>query len=328
MNQKIYSLFIGLIITIALFSILLSQIELSDVIEILAKINPIYLIAGFISYAASYLLRAMRLHILLNKKVGVKELFSIVCIHNAALNIFPVRSGELSYIYLLNKRHKIAAGEGVASLIMIRILDFITISFLFFLFTFTFTSYDMPSNLMNAIKIISIILFFTILILLVFLRNCERFIDWLRIISIIMNINERHLINYLFRKMDEMSASFKKLTFDQFILSAILSIFIYTMVYLSILMIINAMGISIAFDLFLLASTFFMMTMIIPIQGIGGFGTMEGGWAVSFMIVGLAKEIAISSGIIMHIISILYIILLFIIGFIGLREKQLTIDNV
>lgn len=320
MNKKIYSIFVGLIITIALLSILLSQIKLNDVIEILTKINPIYLITGFISYAASYLLRAMRLHTLLNKKVGVRELFSIVCIHNAALNIFPLRSGELSYIYLLNKRHKITAGEGVASLIMIRMLDFITISFLFFLFIFT--SYNLPANLMIGIKIISIILFLTIFILLIFLRNYERFIEWLRIISIILNINDSHFINYLFRKMDEMSSSFKKLTFGQFFGSIIVSISIYIMVYFSILMIINAMGISIAFELFLLASTFFLMTMIIPIQGIGGFGTMEGGWAISFMIFGLAKEIAISSGIVVHIISILYIILLFIIGFIGLKENN------
>jgi len=326
MKKNIHFTIIAIIVTIVLFIILFSQIELKDIIEILKKINPLYLIAGFIPYIASYLLRAMRLHILLNKEVGVKKLFSIVCIHNAALNIFPVRSGELSYIYLLNKRHKIAIGEGVASLILIRIQDFIMISFLFFLFTFT--SYDLPTNLMNTIKIISLILVFTILVFLIFLRNCERFINWLKIISIILNINERHLINYLFRKMDEMSGSLKKITFNQVIWSTILSIFSYIMVYLSILMIINAMGISMALELFLLSSTFFMMTMIIPIQGIGGFGTMEGGWAISFMIFGLAKEIAISSGIIMHIISIIYIILLFIIGFIGLREKPLTIDNV
>ncbi|HEX7628673.1 MAG TPA: lysylphosphatidylglycerol synthase domain-containing protein, partial [Candidatus Methanoperedens sp.] len=120
----------------------------------------------------------------------------------------------------------------------------------------------------------------------------------------------------------EMSETFKKLTRRQFINSMIISIGIWIMLYSVLYMEIKAMGIDISLTPFLLASTFFLMTSIIPVQGIGGFGTLEGGWAISFMAVGIAKDIAISSGIIMHIISIIYLILIFIIGFTGLQEKQ------
>jgi len=63
------------------------------------------------------------------------------------------------------------------------------------------------------------------------------------------------------------------------------------------------------------------MISILPIQGIGGFGTLEGSWAISFMAMGVTKEAAISSGFVMHIISIIYLAILFIIGFTGLNKK-------
>lgn len=321
MSKRISYIFIAIIITITLLAILFSQIELMDVIEILNKIQPIYLVAGFILYAASYLLRALRIDILLNGEIGVKELFSIVCIHNMALNIFPARSGELSFIYLLNKRHKKSVVEGTVSLILIRILDFITVSILFFIFTFTV--HGLPANLMNVSKIIGFILIVIILFMLIFIRNSDRFVNGLRIVSIIFNINERQFVNYLFIKIDEMSTSFKKLTFDRFVWSIIVSLCIWALVYLTSFIIVKAMGINIIFESFMLALTFFFMTSMIPIQGIGGFGTFEGGWSISFMVVGVTKEVAISSGIIMHIISIIYLILLFIIGFTGLQEKQI-----
>lgn len=321
MNKKIYSILITIIITIALLTILFSQIELSDVIIILTRIKPIYIVAIFIFYAASYLLKAMRLHILLNREVGVKELFYIVCFHNMALNVFPARSGELSYIYLLNKRHNRTAGEGAASLITIRIIDVITIS-LFFYISIILT-HDLPPIVMNAIKMIGPFLFFMILFILTFIWNCDGFVNLLRNISIHFKVNNKKSINYIFNKLDEMSGTFKKLTHRQFVNCIIISICIWIMIYSGLYALIEAMGISVALESFLLASTFFLMTSIIPVQGIGGFGTLEGGWAISFMAVGVAKEVAISSGIIMHIISIFYLILLFIIGFIGLQEKQI-----
>lgn len=324
MNKRIFSIFTGIIITTGLFAILFSQIELNDVFEILKKIQPIYLVAGFIFYAACFFLRALRLHFLLNREISVKELFSIVCIHTMALNVLPARSGELSYIYLLKKLHKRTAGEGAASLITIRIMDIITISLFFFLSIIL--THDLPPIVMNAIKIIGIFLVFIILFILIFIWNCSRFVYAMRNISIYLKVNEKKSFYYIFNKLDEMSDTFNKLTRKLFIQSMIISFSIWILLYFGIYAQLEAMGISVVLAPFLLASTFFLMTSIIPIQGIGGFGTLEGGWALSFMAVGVAKDVAISSGIIMHIISIIYLILLFLIGYVGLKERQIS-DN-
>ena len=44
----------AVVITVALVAILLSQIQIADIITTLAGIDPLYLIAGFVLYVCSY----------------------------------------------------------------------------------------------------------------------------------------------------------------------------------------------------------------------------------------------------------------------------------
>ena len=320
MNRKIYSIFVAIIITIALLVILLSQIKLSDVVEILAKIKPAYLVIGFILYAFSYLLRALRFHILLNKEVGIKELFSIVSVHNMALNIFPARSGELSYIYMLKKRHDKNVGEGAASLLAARMFDIISISIIFF--TLAIMAHDIPDFMVKAIPIVGFLLFLIVSLLLTFMYQCSKFVGGVRNISTYFKLNEIEFIKYIFRKLDEMALCFERIHRSEFILSLLISLMLWLTLYSINYLLTVAMGINLQIEAVFLASTFLFMIWILPIQGIGGFGTFEGSWAISFMAVGVAKEAAISSGFLMHIFGIFCLIILYIIGFM-LQMKKL-----
>lgn len=133
----------AVVITIALVAILLSQIQIADIIATLAGIDPLYLIAGFVLYVCSYFFIALRFHILLDGEVGLRDLFNIVCVHNMMNNILPARTGELSYIYLQKSLHNKKAGEGVATLFVTRVFDFIVFVVLtFILNTFSIRSYD------------------------------------------------------------------------------------------------------------------------------------------------------------------------------------------
>ncbi len=304
----------AIILTITLVAILLSQINAGDVMDMLAKIKPAYLVIGFILYAISYFFRALRFHILLNKEVGIKELFSIVSVHNMALNIFPARSGELSYIYMLKKRHDKNIGEGAASLLAVRMFDIISISIIFF--ALALLAHDIPDFMVKAIPIVGLLLLFIVSILLTFMYQCSKFVANIRNISIYLKLNELEFIKYIFRKLDEMALCFERIHRSEFILSLLISLMLWLTLYSINYLLAFAMGINLQIESIFLASTILFMIWILPIQGIGGFGTFEGSWAVSFMAVGVAKEAAISSGFLMHIFGIFCLLILFIIGFI------------
>ncbi|NAS89698.1 hypothetical protein C4E24_08220 [ANME-1 cluster archaeon AG-394-G21] len=146
----------AVVITIVLAAVLLSQIEVNEVITTLASVDPLHVIAGFVLYTCSYFLRAFRFHILVNKKVKIRDLFNIVCVHNMLNNILPARTGELSYIYLLKKLHNKKTGEGIATLFVARVFDFITISLLFI--GSAFVIQDLSEIIMKLVWVITLFL--------------------------------------------------------------------------------------------------------------------------------------------------------------------------
>lgn len=101
MKRELIAKISAVVITIVLVAVLLSQVSIGDVAKTLASIDLVYLIIGFILYLSSYFFRALRFHILLNNKVSIKDLFSIVCVHNMANNILPARTGEVFVIYVV-----------------------------------------------------------------------------------------------------------------------------------------------------------------------------------------------------------------------------------
>jgi uncharacterized protein (TIRG00374 family) len=289
-------------ITIALVAILLSQIQIADVVTTLASINPLYLIVGFVLYVCSYFFRALRFHILLNREVKLRDLFNIVCVHNMVNNILPARTGELSYIYLLKKLHNKTTGDGIATLFVARVFDFVAISLLFFISVMCIK--DLPDVIDNVISTVIGFLALMILILIVFVYFRERFMQIAKKNIKISDIKRFSVIRFFLRKAEETVNSFEMVKSKKVVsCSFLISIAIWCSLYFMIYILLNEMGVNLNIWLVILGSTFSLVSTILPIQGIGGFGTFEGGWVIAFMVLGLSKQMAISTGFSMHIIG-------------------------
>jgi len=310
----------AVIITITFVAILLSQIEVSNVITTLAGIDPLYLIAGFVLYVCSYFFRTLRFHILLNREVRIKDLFNIVCVHNIANNILPARTGELSYIYLLKKLHNKKTGEGVATLMVARVFDFITISCLFSISALIIQ--DLPEMIVKVVWVIALFMILIVIFLIILLYFGILFLNLAKKFFRIFNSEKKQIIDYLLRKGEETVESFERIKSSGRVIEIIIvSMGIWLSLYSVNYILVTAMNINLSFFMVLLASTFSIFTTILPIQGIGGFGTLEGGWAVGFITVGLTKEIAISSGFAYHVIVYLYFLVLGCIGLLSIKIK-------
>jgi len=311
------------VITIVLVAILLSQIQIADVITTLAGIDPLYLAVGFVLYVCSYFFRALRFHILLNNKVSIKHLFSIVCVHNMANNILPARTGEASYVYLSKKLHNIPVGAGVASLMVARVFDLITISFLFFVSAILIR--DLPDMVSKIIWLIVGLLVFVLLLLLALVFFGEIFIDLIRRVANGINALRFSSVQYLLRKGDEMARSFKLMKSKKLLGCVFMtSMMLWCSQYSMLCILANAMGISLTIWCMVFAITFVFFTTILPIQSIGGFGIIEGGWALGFMVMGISKEISISSGFGFHIILLTFALVLGALGLVNIHRMYLS----
>jgi uncharacterized membrane protein YbhN (UPF0104 family) len=80
--------------------------------------------------AASYVLRALRIRAELShyRPVGVFACLELMLLHNAAVNVLPMRGGEAAYPFLVHRRLRVAPADAVASLVWMRIQDVILLA--------------------------------------------------------------------------------------------------------------------------------------------------------------------------------------------------------
>ncbi len=311
---------VAVVITIVLLAILLSQVSVADVVTTLTSINPLYLAAGFLLYACCYLFRALRFWILLNGELGLKDLFRIVCVHNMVNSILPARTGELSYVYLLKKVHRRSVGDGVATLVVARMFDIVVIV-IFFLLALQLMR-DTPSALVGFAWVGGVVLVIVIVSFTLLVYSGRFFLNCVKSLFEMFHFVRWNLVKFLLAKAEETVESLDRIKspglfkyLQLFLVSCGNWLSLYLLVYLLLM----GMGISVGFCAVLFASTFVLISTILPVQGIGGFGTIEGAWTIGFMLIGLTKVDAISSGFIYHITLILYFLIFGIYGSLSLR---------
>jgi len=299
---------ISIVISAVFIWILLTQINLNEIVLVLSKINLNIFVVGFCLYLSSYFFRTLRFKTLLNNKIKFKKLFSIVCVHNLVNNILPARTGELSYIYLI-KKNGISTGEGIATLMIARVFDVIAISLLFFV-SVMFVG-QLPSILFNAFYVIAGALAVLILFLGSLVYKGKKVIKLVDKILEKIKLKKFKIIAFLLKKAEETANNFeriksKKVVFISFITSILIWCSAYSMNYV----LLGGMGLDLMMWVVILGSTFSIISTLLPIQGIGGFGSSEIAWALAFITLGLSKEVAISSGFGIHILIVVYFLIL------------------
>lgn len=305
---------VTLLLTFLLLGILLSQIKIEELITTIKNINKTFLILGLFLYSCSYLFRGLRFHILLNKKISITDLFYVVCVHNMVNSILPARSGELSYIYILKKYYNLSTGEGLATLMVSRVLDFIIISFMFFVSSLFVN--NLPEIFAKAIWLVVSFTALITILLLIFLYAGEIFLSFTNAIIVTFKLEKNNLVNFCSGKAKEVFDNFKNIRNNGKMLELCITTFIiWLTLYILNYALVKSLGINIGFFEVLLASTFVVLMSILPFQGLGGLGTIEVGWAIGFIGIGLTKELAINSGVVVHIIGIVYYLLLGLYGY-------------
>lgn len=312
---------LAIIVSIVLVIILISQIQISDFVATITTISPLYLLIGFILYVCCYLFRTLRFRTLLNHKIEFKNLFSIVCVHNMINCILPARTGELSYIYMVKKSHRVPIGEGVATLGIARLLDFIVIS-LFFLISSLLVK-ELPQIISNALFAIASFLITLVLFFIILIYKREEVMSFLKNIAVRSRLIKLKVITFLFEKGDEAVNSFGVIQSKRAIISSFLfSVLIWGSLYLMFFFLVIGMGIDLSFVHVVLGVTFSVFIITLPIPTLGSFGTFEGVWTIAFIALGISKATAISVGFSVHIILFVYFLVLGCYGFLTMKTEE------
>jgi len=296
-------LIFSILITFGIIIVLLLQISLKDLYTLLTTIDPLWAALGSIAYLLATLFRTLRFKWLIySKAIPFSDLFRITAFYHLSLMVLPSKLGELSYPYLLNKNSGMNITEGLASLIVSRVYDFVIILMVLLSVSIVFQGF-FKVNPSLLILLVTLVIGF-----LVFgLFYMSSFLTWLsnglgRISHWTGSRNARFVL-WIQKKMSDMAEDFYaiKSRHTHFPVS-LTSLASWIMIFCTFYAYMKGFGIDIPFTKMIFGSTVGIIANALPISGIGNWGTLEAGWAAGFLMVGLSKEKAIATGFGVHII--------------------------
>ena len=319
MNKKILINLLGaLVLSVVLLWVLFNQVPLNDVLASLNRISFLVLATTFGLYVISNIFRALRFRLITNNSYSLRYFFDVASVLNMMNVLLPSRTGELSYIYLLKKSGSKVA-ESIASLVLARIFDFIALSSIF-LFSVLFISRE--PLIQNIMWIVAIFMLALALILIIFIIYEQKFISLAKIIFHKLNLDKFNITKALFKKSGELLSSLKIIKSRKAVIHIMAyTYFIWLCYYLISYLVLSSVGFNSPVLVFTVGLTLSVLSSIIPISGIAGFGTYEAYWTIIFLSLGIQKEMAITFGFVNHIINLLYVVIIGLISFFILNKE-------
>ncbi|MFC1889455.1 lysylphosphatidylglycerol synthase transmembrane domain-containing protein [Thermodesulfobacteriota bacterium] len=334
MKKKIL---LSLAITVVLVFILVrvTSIELGDVTSTLRKISLSTLGLAFILHLSIYLLRTFRFRILIrSRRVPFMPMFDIVAFHNLSNYVLPFRTGELSYVILLSKAGRFPVGEGVGTLLVSRIFDFVALSLIYPVSIVSLALGGVhASRLTLALFGLGATMFLTgiaVLALLVIRAEslgtiAERLIGFFRLDRFRFSASLKEKVGELIVSFRAMRS--KKVLAGSFAISIVILLISFLFGYV----LMRGMGIRMSYLQIVFCSTLSLLANGLPINTLAGIGTMEAMWLAGCVLAGIdqsvitdagyssLQEMAMSSGFSLHIIVLLFIGVIGLYGIVRLK---------
>jgi uncharacterized protein (TIRG00374 family) len=301
--------------------VLLWLVDVRQLVQTVLDVNLVSLLLGACLYAANNVLRAARFKILtLSRQASLGRMFLIVSALSLFNQLLPLRSGELTYIYLAKKGQDIEPRESLASLIFARMLDLLMIS-CFFLVSVPILVRDRS---MESASGLLISMAFLVLMLVLVLWGLARY--------------GSSIASFLGSRLGGRNGGVRKLLgrFLQFFtqvleilhmyrswrllgLSALLSVGVWLCTFGMSVVLVSGLGYEIHAAAVLLAAVVGAFTSVLPINSIGNWGTLELGWSGALILQGFPVEEAVASGIGVHFIAFLYTVVFGLVGLAGVH---------
>ncbi|MDO8620906.1 MAG: lysylphosphatidylglycerol synthase transmembrane domain-containing protein [Candidatus Levybacteria bacterium] len=307
-RNKVLSVTVTTIITAITIYLLWQFSGGNNLLKTFKNINPIIAILAFFIYILTLVAKAFRYRFILKNKIGINKLLSIVSIHSFWNNILPFKSGEITYLYMINEEKNISNGENVTSLLLTRVFDVLII--LTFLLISGFFIFHKNSNILESVPptfIISILISgVAILAGTIFYR--------LKLSKIFSNISFKNsFLNKCSRIISETFLALNQIR-------DIRRLFIFTTLSFSVWILdtlfIWAILLSAGFHFSIIEAAFVgifpVLAGLIPINLVGNFGAFEGTVTGGLVLLNISTESAFNLSFILHIQTLLFSSTLFI----------------
>jgi glycosyltransferase 2 family protein len=304
---------LGAAVSGLILAALLSLTSPRAIADLLARTRPAGVLHGLLLYALAYALRALRLRAL-GLRARWPTLFHIACVHQALNKVLPLRAGELSYPWLARRIVGQGFGEALIGLAYLRFLDLVGVAVLFAGTLALHRSLYLGDLRLGFLA--SLVLLFGALAALLWL---------LPLLRLAIGLASRLLgPRAVLRRALAAVERFPKLGLRAHVSLAALTLAAWLLVYGTFHVLLAAFGVPLDGARTVLGATAGVIASVLPVQGLGSFGTLEAGWALGMSLVGMEPRTAIATGIGIQVFTFLYAMLLGASGWLALRRARMN----
>lgn len=124
-------LLLGMVVSLAFIVLFFVTVDVGDMGDALAEAKYQFIVPAVLLYFVALFFRALRWQYLLSPvaKIATSRLFPVVSVGYMANNLLPARLGEVARAYYLQRREGVSTSTGLATVIVERIYDGLTLLF-------------------------------------------------------------------------------------------------------------------------------------------------------------------------------------------------------
>ena len=306
---------------------LLGKISIGQIKDAIVGINKPYLVVALVVMFISVFLRAYRKKILVgSERISMTDMFLVVLIRNAFNMVLPARTGELSYVYVLQRKFKFPLEIGVSTLMIVLVFDLVIVFSLIVISIIVVLINKFSSSYLAVVLIALVLLIILLLVLFYFSKVIGFLLMMIEKILTRYRIGKNKAVQAIYKKMVDINKNIeiiqkRKIYWKVYLSSIVIRILKFVSYYMLIYAILRPKGYTfedLNFWIIFLAVEAAEISAVLPTHALAGFGTYEGAFllvlgVLGFTITGIAWE-AVAFG--YHIITLAFIVILGLIAMI------------
>lgn len=263
-----------------------------------------------------YLMRALRFRMLLppEERPRFLPVLAVSAGHNLAAFVLPAKTGEATLVVYLKKYCGVSGAAGLATLLVSRILDLAILSGSVGLACLLADRLDgeAPAAWVRPTGwalVVGSVTFF------VLATRGDRLVSLYEFLARVTGFRRTGLGARLGARAVEVGDALR-CAGSRWFPSFLLSIPMWVGAYLFYAVLARGFGLpeSISLAEASFGGGLAMVANLLPVNGFAGFGTQEAGWVVGFSVLGVSRDLALSTGLGAHIVQLFNIALLGVLG--------------
>ncbi|MFK7985511.1 MAG: lysylphosphatidylglycerol synthase transmembrane domain-containing protein [Sandaracinaceae bacterium] len=316
---------LGLVATALLLWALSSQIDAERAWSLTSEADPAWVAIGFGLYLMLVFVRSVRYRVIA-PDVPLATLTSVHGVHALLLRVMPFRSGELGFAWLMRRAGAAGFSQSLVGLLMIRILDFAA---LLVVFAVGLVTYGQTSFAGGRVALLPwILLGLVALAAPLYLRFCLRIA--VRIMDGLLTASRLHRVARiagLATKIRDAVAWAQTVSTATLFRATAWTTLQFGVNFALIYSALAAMHIDATLGQTILGGTGAAIGGLLPLAGVGNFGTLETGWALGFVAVGIETPDAVASAFTYSVLTVSYAAVTAFVGWLTLPRKKSVTDK-